>query len=67
MHTDVQIQPYSRIQGGVGGGIVFDTVLYCAVLTENILSSAMEEAGRYVGENINAGNYTIERYYQRGK
>ncbi|MBQ9845306.1 MAG: hypothetical protein IJO54_04410 [Oscillospiraceae bacterium] len=32
-----------------------------------ILSSAMEEAGRYVGENITTSDYTIERYYQRGK
>lgn len=32
-----------------------------------ILSSVMEDIGRYVGENINESDYTIEQYHQRAK
>ena len=32
-----------------------------------LLSNIMEDAGRYVGENIDASDYTIERYHQRAK
>ena len=32
-----------------------------------LLSSALEDLGRYLGENINESEYPIERYYERGK
>ena len=38
-----------------------------AVAGAYLLSSVMEDAGRYVGENIDASDYTIERYHQRAK
>ena len=38
-----------------------------AVAGAYILSSVMEDIGRYVGENINESDYTIDQYHQRAK
>ncbi|MBR2502784.1 MAG: hypothetical protein IKB62_01525, partial [Oscillospiraceae bacterium] len=49
--------PLGAVIGGVLG----------AFIGAYLFSNVMEDAGRYVGENIDASDYTIDRYHQRAK
>ena len=60
-------------KAGVALGITFGTPgmvvgsILGAAFGAYLLSSALEDLGRYLGEKINESEYPIERYYERGK
>ena len=53
------------LAGGPPGAIIGGVL--GAAAGAYLLSSAMEDMGRYLGGHINDSDYTIERYYERGK